>query len=58
MVYNNYNQDKYKMGQQPQQGPQKPEPTMKGTSSLISRTSQIVHYANQPNPPWAAEIKV
>ena len=46
------------MGQQPQQGPQKPEPTMKGTSSLISRTSQIVHYANQPNPPWAAEIKV
>lgn len=37
------------MGQQPQQGPPKPEPTMKGTSFYDFRTSQIIHYSNQPN---------
>jgi hypothetical protein len=46
------------MGQQPTQGPPKPEPTMKCISDLIPRTSQIVHHANQPNQAWATKRKI
>jgi hypothetical protein len=35
------------MGQQPTQGPPKPEPTMKGNFFIYPRASQIIHHSDQ-----------